>query len=70
MRVPYSQVFTVQNGMIMPKVPVRINGVQMGPGVAFGSGVSFGGADLAAIAGHDLEVDQDASGVAEIKGHY
>lgn len=70
MRVPFSEVFAIQNGAITPRHVVRVGGVQMGPGVAFGGGVSFGGLDIASIAGRDLEVEQDAGGVVTIKGHY
>ena len=70
MRVRFSDVFDVAaNGAITPKTQVHINGVTMGPGVAFGSGVSFGGVDLASLAGKDLDVEQEG-GVTHIKGHY
>lgn len=36
------------DGSWSPVHPVTINGVTMGPGVAFREGVSFGGVDLAA----------------------
>jgi hypothetical protein len=37
------------NGSWSPVRPVTINGVTMGPGVAFAPGVAFGGVDLAAV---------------------
>lgn len=70
MRVPYSEVFNIQNGAASPRMAVRIGGVTMGPGVSFGGGVQMGGLDMAKMAGRDLEVVQSADGVVEIKGHY
>lgn len=71
MRVKFSEVFAIGvNGMISPKLPVNIGGVQMGPGVSFGGGVAFGGIQLASIAGHDLEIDRAPNGVVTLKGHY
>lgn len=70
MRVRFSDVFnTNPNGSITPKSQVHINGVTMGPGIAFTSGVSFGGLDLTSLVGKDLEVEQK-DGVIHIKGHY
>ena len=70
MRVSYSDLFAVgADGSVSPRVQVRINGVMMGPGVAFGRGVQFGGVDLAALRGKDLEVDVQ-NGVHVIEGHY
>lgn len=57
MRYKFSDLFTVNNGMVQPKVSVHINGVTMGPGVSFGSGVSFGGVDLTQFIGKDFEAD-------------
>ena len=42
MLVSFDQLFSIQNGMISPRVPVSINGVTMGPGVSFGGGVAVG----------------------------
>jgi hypothetical protein len=36
------------DGSWSPRHAVRVNGVTMGPGVAFRAGVGFGGVDLAA----------------------
>lgn len=41
----------------------------MGTGVSFGSGVSFSGVDLVALAGRDLEA-QEQGGIYTITGHY
>lgn len=72
MRVNYSQLFTVANGMISPKVPVHVNGNTLTPGVSFasGGGVSFGGVDLAQFIGKDLEVEKLHNGVYDVKGVY
>lgn len=69
MRKNYSELFTINNGMVMPKVSIEINGVIMGPGVAFGSGVSFGGVDLTSLIGKDLEVEIK-DGITSIVGYY
>ena len=69
MRKSYSELFTINNGMVMPKVSVEINGVIMGPGVAFGKGVSFGGVDLTSLIGKDLEVELK-DGITRILGYY
>jgi len=69
MRKQFNELFTIQNGMVSPKVPIHINGVTMTPGVSFGNGVSFGGVDLTQFVGKDLEVENQ-NGVYLIKGVY
>jgi hypothetical protein len=55
-RVKYDQVFTINtNNTITPKLPVRIGGVTMGPGVSFGTGVFIGGVNLFDYRGKDME---------------
>jgi hypothetical protein len=69
MRVPFRDLFEVRpNGMIAPKVPVKIGGSQMSPGTAIGSG-KIAGVDLRAIQGRDLEVEV-VNGVYVLKGNY
>lgn len=69
MRKKFDDLFAIQNGMVTPKTPVGVNGIVMGPGVAFGSGVSFGGVDLTTLAAKDLEVEVQGD-VTIIKGYY
>ena len=70
MRVRFSDVFRKNpDGSISPRSQVYINGLTMGPGMAFAKGVSFGGMDLTAFADKDLEVEQK-DGVVHIQGHY
>lgn len=70
MRTSFDTIFTRNSdGSISPRVGVHINGVSMGPGVAFGRGVSFGGVDLATLQGRDLETEIQG-GVYVIKGVY
>lgn len=70
MRVPFHQIFQVQNdGSITPRVPVNLNGVTMTPGVSFTAGVSFGGVDVHTLRGRDLDVEQ-ADGVYVITGYF
>ena len=56
MKINFSQLFIVQNGMISPKVQIHLNGVTMSPGLSFGGGVSFGGIDLSQYIGKDFDV--------------
>jgi hypothetical protein len=61
MRVRFDEVFTVNgDGSISPKVPVVVGGVQLNPGMDFGRRVRLGTVHFAAVAGRDLEVDQQA----------
>ncbi len=69
MRKNFDEIFTIQNGMITPKVRVRIGGVEFGNGVSFGSGVSFGGVDLSKFTQNDFEAEEE-NGVWVIKGIY
>lgn len=55
------------DGSIEPIRPVRIGGVQMGPGVRFGSGVSFGGVDLSQQVGKNFLVEEE-NGILVIVG--
>jgi len=67
-RINFYQIFKVNvDGSIEPLRPVRIGGVQMGPGVKFGKGVSFSGIDLSQFIGRDFAVEEQ-SGVYVIKG--
>ncbi len=69
MQKDFSELFSVQNGMVAPKVTVNINGITMGPGVGFGGGVSFGGVDLTQFIGKKFEVELE-NGIYVIKGVY
>ena len=61
MRVRFNEVFTVNgDGSISPKVPVVVGGVKLDPGMDFGRRVRLGTVHFAAVAGRDLEVDQQA----------
>ena len=52
----YDQVFTINaNNTISPKLPVKIGGVTITPGVSFGSGVIMGGVNLFDYRGRNLE---------------
>lgn len=72
MKVNFSELFNVSNGMITPKTAIRIGGVTMNPGVSFnaGGGVSFGGVDLSQYIGKVLEVNRTSDNVYEITGYY
>ncbi|MEJ0056506.1 MAG: hypothetical protein WDN75_13155 [Bacteroidota bacterium] len=70
MKVHFDEIFSVRrNGIITPRVVVRINGQTMGPGVNFGKGISFGGVDLEEFIDSFLEVENQ-NGVRVIKGFY
>ena len=61
MRVRFNDVFQVNgDGSISAKVPVVVGGVQVSPGVEFGRRVRLGTVHFAAVAGRDLEVEQQA----------
>ena len=67
-RINFYQIFKVNiDGSIEPLRPVRIGGVQMGPGVKFGKGVSFSGIDLYQFIGRDFAVE-DQAGIYVIMG--
>jgi len=71
MRVSFSEVFQDNgNGSYSPEYKVKIGGITMGPGVSFTPGVLFAGLDIASYVGHDLEVDQLAGRIVEIKSIY
>lgn len=68
-RYKFSEIFNRNSGSISPRIPVRIGGVTLGPGVTFGKGVSFSGVDLSQY------IDKDIAGFVEngvfiIKGFY
>jgi hypothetical protein len=69
MRKHFDELFTIQNGIIHPKVTVQINGVKMSTGVSFDSGLSFGGINLTQFIGKYLEVELK-NGEYEILGVY
>lgn len=57
--VNFYSIFKVNpDGSIEPIRPVRIGGVQLGPGVRFGGGVSFGGIDLSQQVGKNFLVEE------------
>lgn len=61
MRVRFTEVFAVNgDGSISPKVPVVVGGVKLDPGMDFGRRVRLGNVHFAAVAGRDLEVDEQA----------
>jgi len=57
------------DGSIEPKQPVRIGGVQFGPGVRFGKGIAFSGIDLTKYVGKDFEIEE-TNGVLKLVGVY
>ena len=69
-RMNFYSIFRINSdGSIEPIKPVRIGGVQMGPGVKFGGGVSFGGVNLSQYVGRDFSVE-DSNGIITIVGIY
>ncbi|MEI7749784.1 MAG: hypothetical protein WCJ25_02170 [Candidatus Moraniibacteriota bacterium] len=68
--VNFYSIFRVNaDGSIEPIRPVRIGGVQLGPGVRFGGGVSFGGVNLSQQIGKDFLVEE-IEGILVIVGIY
>lgn len=70
MIVHFTELFTIENGIITPKVAVLINGITLGTGVSFGKGISFGGLDLSELTDDYLEIENDHSGIIVIKGRF
>ena len=69
-RTNFNLIFRMNDdGSIEPLLPVRIGGIQMGPGVKFGRGVLFGGIDLYNFIGRDFQTTQEDS-VLVINGVY
>lgn len=61
MRVRFNEVFTANgDGSFSPKMPVMVGGVHLTPGMDFGRRVRLGTVHFAAVAGRDLEIDQQA----------
>ena len=57
--VNFYSIFKVNpDGSIAPIRPVRIGGIQLGPGERFGGGVSFGGVDLSQQVGKNFLVEE------------
>lgn len=69
-RITFDSIFTIYpDGSIEPKKRIRVNGVELGPGVRFSKGVAFSGIDFALFIGKDLEVDEN-EGIVNITGIY
>ncbi len=61
MRVRFNEVFTANgDGSFSAKMPVMVGGVHLAPGMDFGRRVRLGTVHFAAVAGRDLEIDQQA----------
>lgn len=70
-RVNFDDVFaTTTDGSFSLKVPVNINGVQMGAGVIFGGCIQFDGFALSQAAGHDLAVQRLPNGLVRLVKFY
>jgi len=69
-RFRYVDIFKVElDGRISPRIPVRIGGITMGPGVSFGGEVISSGVDLAKHLGKDI-AGYVENGVLVITGFY
>ena len=69
-RTSFNTIFRLNDdGSIEPLRPVRIGGVQMGPGVKLGRGVLLGGINLHDFIGRDFQTNQD-SGTLVINAIY
>jgi len=59
LRVRFGELFHINGGgSVSAKVPVVIGGVRVEPGMEFGRRVRLGTVHFAAVAGRDLEVEQ------------
>jgi hypothetical protein len=71
MRVPFSEVFEINENAVTPKHVVNIGGIQMSPGISFEGGVSFSNFNLAEHFGKDLEIEKDkTTGILTISKIY
>jgi hypothetical protein len=67
-QVRFSALFAVStDGVIVPKVPVKIGGAIMVPGTALSKDVAVGGTTLSTLVGKDLLILRTPTGV-EVKG--
>jgi len=57
------------NGSLSLRVRINVNGVELGPGVAFDKGVSFGGVDFSQYRNLDIAAEEK-NGVLIIRGFY
>lgn len=69
MRMHFDELFSIQNGAIVPKFPISIGGVTITPGVSFGYGVFFGGVEIAQHSKSYFDVDLN-NGMHLINGIY
>jgi hypothetical protein len=68
-RINFSQLFRTNiDGSVEPLVPIRVAGIQLGPGVRFSKGVLFSGIDFTLFIGKDFSVEIGSDGVYEIVG--
>lgn len=69
MKYQFDDIFDEKNGQLTPKVPIRVGGVQLGPGVSFSSGVTISGVNLYDYKKAAIEAQQE-NGHLAIKGFY
>lgn len=69
-RIPFYKVFTKKpDGSLTPIRVISVNGITIGPGVAFGKGVNFGGVDFFLYEQFDIAAEE-VNGTLIIKGFY
>jgi len=67
LRVQFSDIFEVDlNGTVRPLTPVHIGAMTIGRGETLTRGMVVGGMDIAAMIGHDLEIETAPTGVVLI----
>ena len=59
-----------QDGALMPKRQIDVNGIIFGPGVHFQKGVIFGGVDFQLYKADDIAVEEMPDGILKILGFY
>lgn len=70
MIVYFTELFSVEEGLITPKHPMLINGITLTPGVSFGQGITFGGINFSELTEDYLEIEKDENGLIVIKGPF
>lgn len=70
MRFTFLEIFQENNdGSLVPKKQLSVNGITFSPGVVFQKGVAFGGIDFHLYKYWDIEAE-DKNGVLNITGFY
>ena len=69
--MPFSDVFDMSTGRIVPRAQIQIGGLKIAPGLTVPPSVHVMIVELATVIGHDLEITQDPiTGLVTITGYH